>query len=77
MNNARCDTQGMETKLIRKSLDMMIRDAAAERGLSVEVKCTDRLTYSIDGGEFVSPGDAAKALGVEWNLNAGIIGVAR
>lgn len=67
----------METKLIRKSLDMMIREAAAERGLSVEDKCDGRLMYSIGGGEFVTPGDAAKALGVEWNLNAGIIGVAR
>jgi hypothetical protein len=57
----------MTSTLTRKSLGTQIREALESRGLPVVVgNLPDgRLCYEIDGQK-VTPGDAAKRLGIEW-----------
>lgn len=60
----------MRVEWIRKSLPTLLREAAAASGRTLEVASDPtplgRLGYRIDGGDWMTPGETATALGVVW-----------
>ena len=56
----------MELRRVKKALGTLLREALEARGLPVEVTVIDgALRYKVDG-EWLSPGQAAEKLGVQW-----------
>lgn len=60
----------MMTTRTRKALPTLLREAAAAQGKTIasapDPTPHGRLGFRIDGGEWMTPGEAAKALGVVW-----------